>query len=89
MGVIDTILEKLRHLSAEDQQRVLEAIKNLPPGQQPKDSGSANGAQAEAKPSIWAKLQALSQESGETPCDLPSDLAANHDFYLHHLPRRS
>ncbi|HWY87313.1 MAG TPA: hypothetical protein VNX28_11340, partial [Gemmataceae bacterium] len=74
---------------AADQQRILETINKLPASEQTSDSGSANGNESSAKSSIWAKLQAIGRASEVTPCELPSDLAANHDFYLHRLPRRS
>ena len=37
---------------------------------------------------IWQKLTDLGRQVESEPCDLPSDLAANHDYYLHGLPKR-
>ena len=37
---------------------------------------------------IWQKLAELGRQVESEPCDLPSDLAANHDYYLHGLPKR-
>jgi len=37
---------------------------------------------------IWQKLADLGREVESEPCDLPPDLAANHDYYLHGLPKR-
>jgi len=37
---------------------------------------------------IWQKLADLGREVESLPCDLPTDLAANHDHYLHGLPKR-
>lgn len=37
---------------------------------------------------IWQKLADLGRQVESEPCDLPSDLAANHDHYLHGLPKR-
>ncbi len=37
---------------------------------------------------IWQKLADLGREVESLPCDLPTDLAANHDYYLHGLPKR-
>ena len=37
---------------------------------------------------IWQKLADLGREVESLPCDLPADLAANHDHYLHGLPKR-
>jgi len=37
---------------------------------------------------IWQKLAALGRRAETQPCDLPEDLAANHDHYLHGLPKR-
>jgi hypothetical protein len=41
-----------------------------------------------ATPTIWQKLAQLGRDMEKLPCDLPSDLAANHDHYLHGLPKR-
>ena len=41
-----------------------------------------------ATPSIWEKLYQLGREVESLPCDLPEDLAINHDFYLHGQPKR-
>ena len=40
------------------------------------------------EPTIGQKLAALARKFESLPCDLPSDLAANHDHYLHGLPKR-
>lgn len=37
---------------------------------------------------IWQKLADLGRRVESEPCDLPPDLAANHDHYLHGLPKR-
>jgi len=37
---------------------------------------------------IWQKLADLGRQVESEPCDLPTDLAANHDYYLHGLPKR-
>jgi hypothetical protein len=37
---------------------------------------------------IGKKLADLAKSLESLPCDLPSDLAANHDHYLHGLPKR-
>ena len=41
------------------------------------------------EPSIWVKLSELGRWAEDLPTDLPPDLAANHDHYLHGLPKRS
>ena len=38
--------------------------------------------------SIWRKLAQLGRDAELEPSDLPPDLAANHDHYLHGLSRR-
>lgn len=43
----------------------------------------------EASPTIWERLAALGRWSETQPTDLPTDLAENHDHYLHGLPKRS
>jgi hypothetical protein len=40
------------------------------------------------EPSIWTRLSDLSRWAEDLPTDLPPDLAANHDHYLHGLPKR-
>lgn len=39
-------------------------------------------------PTIWSKLADLGRWAETQPTDLPSDLAENHDHYLHGLPKR-
>ena len=89
MSVTEAIIAKVRQLSAEDQQKVLELIRNLPAAEQADRGSGANGSEQPGKASIWTRLHAIGQAAEESPCDLPTDLAANHDFYLHGLPRRS
>ncbi len=48
----------------------------------------SNEAPAGDKRTIWQKLAELGRQVESEPCDLPSDLAANHDYYLHGLPKR-
>jgi hypothetical protein len=89
MSVLDTILTKLQRLSAEDQQKVLDAIEKLPavaPASQEHGPVDTECSQGE---SIWVKLKEIAKQSENAPCALPRDLAANHDHYLHQLPRRS
>jgi hypothetical protein len=40
------------------------------------------------EPTIGQKLAALARWAETQPCDLPSDLAMNHDHYLHGMPKR-
>ena len=49
------------------------------PESQPSDTGAET---------IWQKLARIAREVEQTPCDLPEDLAANHDHYLHGTPKR-
>ena len=39
--------------------------------------------------SIWDRFEELARWAETQPCDLPADLARNHDHYLHGLPKRS
>ena len=43
---------------------------------------------ANSKQTIGHKLAALANQVESEPCDLPDDLAANHDHYLHGLEKR-
>lgn len=36
----------------------------------------------------WERMAALARWAETQPCDLPEDLASNHDHYLHGLPTR-
>lgn len=38
---------------------------------------------------LAGRLLQLAQWAESQPCHLPADLAANHDHYLHGLPKRS
>ena len=40
-------------------------------------------------PSPWTGLLALARKIEQLPCDLPEDLSANHDHYLHGQPKRT
>ena len=37
----------------------------------------------------WDSLIGLARKVEQFPCDLPEDLADNHDYYLHGLPKRT
>ena len=70
---------------------VLETGANLPEGtdvtvvpSKPNDAVSPS----ESATTIWQKLAELGRKMESQPCDLPADLAANHDHYLHGLPKR-
>jgi hypothetical protein len=49
---------------------------------------AADSAQPNGEPTIGEKLAALGQWAESHPCELPSDLAENHDYYLHGQPKR-
>ena len=70
---------------------VLQGGTSLPEGTKvaiiPCPDANANGS-AENQPSIWDKLTRLAEWAESQPGDLPVDLAANHDHYLHGLPKR-
>ena len=69
---------------------VLEPGANLPEGAEVSVVLAKNGAPTtvEAEPTIGQKLAALARSLEDQPCDLPTDLAAQHDHYLHGLPKR-
>ncbi len=61
----------------------------LPEGTEVTVTASESVAQSNAaRPRIWEKLEELARWAEGQPCDLPSDLAANHDHYLHGAPKR-
>jgi hypothetical protein len=85
MTVSEQIIAKVRSLSAQDQQRLLEFITSLPSvtsNQFPTTNGSAED-------SLGTKLAAMGTAAEQIATELPTDLAANHDFYLHGLRKRS
>ncbi len=45
-------------------------------------------AKQDGEPTIWQKLAELGRWAETIPTDLPEDLAANHDHYLHGTPKR-
>ena len=51
--------------------------------------GAQPTADTSGEPTIWQKLAALARKYESLPCDLPEDLAENHDHYLHGLPKTS
>ena len=40
------------------------------------------------EPTVWTRLSELGRWVETLPTDLPPDLSANHDHYLHGLPKR-
>lgn len=67
---------------------VLPAGVDLPEGAEVEVTLPVDRTEAPAKPTIWDKLGALGEWAETFPTDLPSDLSANHDHYLHGLPKR-
>lgn len=49
---------------------------------------AAETVEPEEERSIWNKLAELGRSVESMPCDLPEDLAFNHDHYLHGLPKK-
>ena len=49
---------------------------------------SIPGEKPEPMPAIGEKLAQLAEWAEQQPSSLPEDLAANHDHYLHGLPKR-
>lgn len=69
---------------------VLEGGASLPDGTEvtisaPAPSSGPDKSVEEMKQKLLDLLQRIESE----PCDLPSDLAENHDHYLYGLPKRS
>jgi hypothetical protein len=51
-------------------------------------SNVENGEASEDLSTIGQKLYELGRWAETQPCDLPEDLAKNHDHYLHGLPKK-
>ena len=45
-------------------------------------------ANSESQPTIGEKLAQFASKTEAQSCNLPEDLAENHDHYLHGLPKR-
>ena len=72
---------------------VLDAANSLPDGTEVtvapvNDSNDSRRDESSSQPSVWDKMLELGRSAESKPCDLPADLAANHDHYLHGLPKR-
>lgn len=86
--ITQELLDKVRSLSLEDQRKLLDVIATLPSAKSASTPTTGENSSA-SQPSVWQHLSQLGKTLEETPCDLPEDLAANHDFYLHGLSKRS
>jgi hypothetical protein len=54
------------------------------------DEGNSKSPPSDrSEPTIGQKLAALGRWAESQPCDLPDDLAENHDHYHHGVPKRS
>lgn len=87
MSTLEQVLAKVAALSQDDQHTLLEFIETLSSA---KNRPCETAPPKPARPAgIWEKMHALAAAAEQMPTDLPVDLAANHDFYLHGLPKRS
>ena len=71
---------------------VLESGAALPEGTEVSivpDVVPKTASDTEPPQTIGQRLAALGRWAETQPCDLPPDLAANHDHYLHGLPKRT
>lgn len=80
------------------QKKMNQLLLSLPPEQQQEAIRLVEKLHADAqgstksgkkKPSIGQRLAALGKQFETEPCELPDDLASNHDHYLHGLTKRS
>jgi len=74
--------EIMNRLPPEQQEEALRFVENLEP-----HMNGSTGASRTAQ-TIGQKLAALGKQVETEPCDLPKDLAANHDHHLHGLSKR-
>jgi hypothetical protein len=92
MTITEQIIEKIQGLSLDEQKRLLEMLSAATRVQKAAEIGETeirNGPVGTRHGSVGAKLVALAKKAEAIPTDLPADLAANHDYYLHGLPKRS
>ncbi len=77
--IAQTIFEKVKILSLDEQKEVLEIVENKVSVSQKKDS----------RP-IWEIIEErVSKLSAETLEKLPTDGAENHDYYLYGAPKKT
>jgi hypothetical protein len=67
---------------------VLDGANSLPDGTEvtvaPVNEGNDFGKdESSLQSSVWDKMLELGRSAESKPCDLPADLAVNHDHYLH------
>ncbi len=74
--------------TAHNRVSVLPAEVNLPEGAKVIVVVSEGEPTKADSPNIWSKLAELGRKYESQPSDLSSDLAANHDHYLHGLSKR-
>jgi hypothetical protein len=52
------------------------------------DPSIKQSADADSEPTIWDDIARIGREVESLPCDLPEDLAINHDHYLYGVEKR-
>lgn len=73
----------LLSLPPEQQQEAIKLVEKL------RADAQGSMKSGKKKPSVGQKLAALGKQVESEPCELPHDLASNHDHYLHGLSKRS
>ncbi|HMB95068.1 MAG TPA: hypothetical protein VKK61_03430 [Tepidisphaeraceae bacterium] len=68
---------------------VLPTGASLPDGTEVNVAPIEPASQGVADDSLWRRLSELGRSTESKPTNLPTDLAANHDHYLHDLPKRA
>ncbi len=92
MTIAKQIIEKVQGLSPHEQKRLLEMQSGAAFVQKAAQSGQSemgNGPVGIDHGSAGAKLVTVAKMAETLPTELPADLAVNHDYYLHGLPKRS
>ena len=91
MTIAEQIFEEVQKLSAEEQHRFLDLLLCRVDDEIPSnvDCPVTQTEVAVDTSSLGSKLAAFGRRMQSSLTNLPPDLAANHDHYLHGLPKQS
>jgi hypothetical protein len=91
MTIAEQIIEKVQQLSLDEQRKLLELLSNpaVQNGKEARQVELRKGDAVNGPACVGAKLVELAKRTQSMATELPADLAANHDHYLHGLPKRS
>lgn len=92
MTITEQILERFHKLPLDEQKKLVELLSVATGTDNAVEVGNAAIRERPLDPevgSLGVRLAALGKNAEKIPTELPGDLAANHDYYLHGLPKKS